>query len=103
MATVAFTDASVRTVKDVSVADKRAIKILPDHSSSKIKDLDFISKNIETVSYPIAKPINEKIKTKVESVLPFRVQFTSLVVEGYTAKRPAPIGIAIVGVNNYIL
>lgn len=103
MATVAFTDTSTRVVKEVSIADKRSAKVLPDHSSSKIIEVNFTAKNFESVSYPVSKPINEKIHATAKAVLPFRISFTSVTVEGYTSRRPAPVGIAIVGVNNYIL
>ena len=36
-------------------------------------------------------------------VLPFRVAFTTLGIESYGPNNPPPIGIAIIGYNNYIL
>lgn len=45
------------------------------------------------------KPFNSKIN----SVVPFRVRFINIGVEGYGSASPAPIGIAVIGVNNYIL
>jgi hypothetical protein len=41
--------------------------------------------------------------TEAVSVLPFRVSFTSLDYAGYSPDNPAPIGIAVIGFNNYIL
>jgi hypothetical protein len=38
-----------------------------------------------------------------ESVLPFRVKFINIGIESYGPNNPAPIGIAIIGYNNYIL
>jgi hypothetical protein len=38
-----------------------------------------------------------------ESVLPFRVKFINIGIESYGPNNPAPIGIAIIGFNNYIL
>lgn len=40
---------------------------------------------------------------KITDVLPFRIKFTNIGIGGYNANNPAPIGIAIIGVNNYIL
>jgi hypothetical protein len=40
---------------------------------------------------------------RLESILPFRVRFTTVGVSGFGPGNPAPIGIAIVGINNYIL
>ena len=36
-------------------------------------------------------------------ILPFRVAFENIWIEGYGPGHPAPIGIAIVGYSNYIL
>jgi hypothetical protein len=35
--------------------------------------------------------------------LPFRIRLTTIVIEGYGPNNPPPIGIAIIGFNNYIL
>lgn len=48
--------------------------------------------------------VSEKAYTSQISYEPqFRVRFTNIGVPGYSANNPAPIGIAIIGVNNYIL
>ena len=52
------------------------------------------SVTFETVDIPKIIRINE--------VLPFRVRFTSLGVPGVSGLVP-PIGIAVVGLNNYVL
>lgn len=103
MATVVFTDSSVRTVKSVVDSEAKNFKVLPDKSSVKVIDLDHNASKIESVNYPIIKPIKSYQQTTAESILPFRVKFTSVGIEGYTANRPAPIGVAVIGVNNYIL
>lgn len=41
--------------------------------------------------------------TTTSSVLPFRVKFSNVGVEAYGPNNPAPIGIAVIGLNNYIL
>jgi hypothetical protein len=51
-------------------------------------------KSLEYKSYPIVK---------INKVLPFRVRFTNIGISGYSSNNPAPIGIAIIGLNNYIL
>ena len=35
--------------------------------------------------------------------LPFKIRITNIMVPGYSPSNPPPIGIAIVGINNYIL
>jgi len=51
---------------------------------------------------------NSKIKfksgnAKIDEVLPFRVKFINVDIAQYTSTTPPGIGIAIIGVNNYIL
>jgi hypothetical protein len=103
MATVVFTDSSVRTVKSVVDAEAKSLKVLPDKSFVNVIDLDYNASKIESTNYPILKPRKSYQQTTAESILPFRIKFTSIGIEGYTANRPAPIGIAVIGVNNYIL
>lgn len=35
--------------------------------------------------------------------IPFRVRFTNIEIPGYGPSTAAPIGVAVIGVNNYIL
>lgn len=41
--------------------------------------------------------------TYIAQVLPFRVRFQNTRIGGYSPSNPAPIGIAVIGFNNYIL
>lgn len=41
--------------------------------------------------------------TRISQVLPFRVRFLNTKIGGYSPSNPAPIGIAVIGTNNYIL
>lgn len=68
-------------------------KITGKTSSIKAKDYPVI--NLSLKKYPKVIKINE--------VLPFRISFTNIMVPGYSSTNVPPIGIAIVGVNNYIL
>jgi hypothetical protein len=61
------------------------------------------SKFLET-DYGIAKVVVETRISKITPVLPFRIKFTTIGLNsGYGPNNPAPIGIAIIGTNNYIL
>lgn len=53
--------------------------------------------------YPIFTIKDNKRVTLINSYLPFRIQITNIGVEGYGPNNVPPIGIAIVGLNNYIL
>jgi hypothetical protein len=66
-----------------------------------ISDIRF--KKVKQYNNPIAKILFSPRKAKLKSVLPFRVKFTTIGIEGFNSSNPAPIGIAVIGVNNYIL
>jgi hypothetical protein len=51
-------------------------------------------KSLNAIIYPV---------TGITEMLPFRVRFTSVQIAGYDPNNPPPVGIAIIGVNNYIL
>lgn len=67
-----------------------------------------------TIDNPISEIISEDCRTSnfetlsnilcdVATVMPFRVRFTTIDIGSYSPTNPAPIGIAIIGFNNYIL
>jgi hypothetical protein len=68
-----------------------------------INVLNFRAK-LKAVDYPIARirytsPFNVKVKDE----LPFRVRFTNIGITSYGENNVPPIGIAVIGFNNYIL
>jgi hypothetical protein len=68
-----------------------------------INVLNFRAK-LKAVDYPIARirytsPFNVKVKDE----LPFRVRFTNIGVASYGENNVPPIGIAIVGFNNFVI
>jgi hypothetical protein len=68
-----------------------------------INILNFRSK-LKAVDYPIANiRYTPPFGVKVKDELPFRVRFTNIGVNSYGENNVPPIGIAIVGFNNYIL
>lgn len=60
---------------------------------AQIKELDKRTVRINDINH----------KTKVEEVIPFRVQFINVGVFGFSKKNPAGIGVAVIGYSNYIL
>ena len=62
-----------------------------------------ILKKITPADYGIATIKYKAPKVKIDDVLPFRVKFINIGIPGYGPNNPAPIGIAIIGLNNYIL
>ena len=59
-----------------------------------VEDTNQIVTDIETSDCHMSIPM---------SILPFRVGFTTVSTGGYSPTNPAPIGIAIIGLTNYIL
>jgi hypothetical protein len=70
--------------------------------SAKITDIIHDAK-VTTVGYPITKVMDIVYTAKAIDVIPFYVRFTDIGIAGYGPGNPAPIGIAIIGVSNYIL
>lgn len=62
-----------------------------------------ILKKVFASNYPKAYISSPQPTIRIDSVLPFRVRFTNIKVPGYGPLNPAPIGIAVIGYNNYIL
>lgn len=59
--------------------------------------------NVKHIDYPIASVNYKKFNAKVNQSLPFRVRLTNITISAYGPSNPAPIGIAVIGFNNYIL
>lgn len=62
-----------------------------------------ILKRISQVDFPLTSIRYRAPRVKIENTIPFRVKFTNIGVPGYGPNNPAPIGIAVIGYNNYIL
>ena len=70
--------------------------------SAKITDIIHDAK-VTSISYPITTVRDIVYTAKAIDVIPFYVRFTDIGIAGYGPGNPAPIGIAIIGVSNYIL
>lgn len=63
-----------------------------------------IVKKLTQSEYPKKIKISQKqIKVKINDNLPFRVKFLPGIISEFSANNPAPVGVAVIGVNNYIL
>ena len=60
-------------------------------------------KAINAISYAIINVARDSRSVRVEEVLPFRIKFTNIGIPAYGINNPAGIGIAVIGLNNYIL
>jgi hypothetical protein len=68
-----------------------------------IKDGKRFSRILKAKNYPISRFVGEKRDVLVKQQLPFRVKFINIGIESYGPNNPPPIGIAVIGFNNYIL
>lgn len=59
--------------------------------------------SVSTVNYANVNITSGKPISEITEILPFRVRLTNIGIASYGPSNPAPIGIAIVGLNNYIL
>lgn len=55
------------------------------------------------VDHPITQIKYSSTLTLINEVLPFRVRFTTIVIEGTSASNPPGIGIQVIGYSNWIL
>lgn len=60
-------------------------------------------KKIKTSNSFKSKIVQKSGTVQITQKLPFRIKITNIGVPGYSVTNPAPIGIAIIGFNNYIL
>jgi hypothetical protein len=72
------------------------------------RSADFVGENqkmhtIVSKDYPLSELYDQNLNTIPRQVLPFRVKFMNIGIESYGPDNPAPIGIAVIGFNNYIL
>jgi hypothetical protein len=68
-----------------------------------IDDFSTKLKSIETSDYPTVKILPEIRTVKINEVLPFRIKFTSVIIEGYGPNNIPPIPLQVIGYSNYIL
>jgi hypothetical protein len=55
------------------------------------------------VDYPITQITYAAPVAVVNSILPFRVRFTTIGIEGYSSNNPPGIGIQVIGYSNWII
>jgi|TARA_R110000803_G_scaffold27705_1_gene64591 hypothetical protein len=61
------------------------------------------TKSVDHIDYAKINLIGNKRVTLINEVLPFRIRITNIGIDAYGPNNPAPIGIAIIGLNNYVM
>jgi hypothetical protein len=103
MAQAVIRDSKNNVLQNLADKSARNTKISPIDHNSVVIDISNKTKNVKAKNYPITK-INDIVRNvAINQVLPFRIKFTTVTIPGYGPNNPAPIGIAVIGVNNYIL
>lgn len=59
--------------------------------------------SIKTSDYYNARITESNYRAKISYAVPFRVKFINVGIPSYGSGNAAPIGIAVIGFNNYIL
>ena len=102
MASVKIYDSKHRT-KKISENDNFDTKINDIVFQSKLSEKGMSkTKHIEETNSHNAKIVANQYSAKLNNILQFRVRFTNIQIPAAAGGIP-PIGIAIIGVNNYIL
>lgn len=91
------------TVKKVTTLDYSLASVTDQKVNSKVIDKPLAVKSVKDKNYAITKIEDIRGTVKVSQELPFRVKFINIGIESYGPNYVPPIGIAVVGVNNYIL
>jgi hypothetical protein len=73
-------------------------------ATAKLTDKNYLSTVwVKTDNYSRSSIVDNQRSVVIFDELPFRIRFTNIMVPGYGPNNVPPIGIAIVGYNNYIL
>ena len=106
MATFSVTDLSARSLSEVT--DLYPKSSFSQQEAKTLKRVNYLSgrilKNVVLKQYPKSN-FSQVVfsKTSASEILPFRVSFESIGVEPYDNQDVPPIGIQVIGFNNYIL
>lgn len=103
MASAKILNKPIGTTKSVFTSDDPEIEIVDKSSKYEIIRQDFDTVSVIEKDALIAKIQKADYSSSVKDFLPFRVKFINIGIEGYGPNNVPPIGIAIIGINNYIL
>ena len=88
--------------KSINNSDYFNTSIVDKNHSSVISENLNLTQNIQTDEHS-SMIIPSLRYSEIESILPFRIRFTTITIPGYGPGNVPPIGIAVIGYNNYIL
>jgi hypothetical protein len=79
------------------------LSITDNNFLSQIEDQTFTTESVESKDYSLVEIESKLTSLAISEILPFRIRITNIGVGSYGPNNPAPIGIAVIGINNYIL
>jgi hypothetical protein len=104
MSKATIIDKIVGKVSSIKSKSYSVATIIDPSYISKIDSLGYSSDHIKHVKYPLSKIADLSPKPRIEEILPFRVRITNVgIASNYGPGNGAPIGIAVIGVNNYVM
>ncbi len=90
-------------VSVIDNCDKNSFVVDLNKTSTVIYDPEFNSSVSNIINgYVFVEECKIKLSEVIDKI-PFKIRVTNITVPGYGPTNPAPIGIAIIGLNNYIL
>ena len=72
-------------------------------ASVKILENLYKLKTLKSSNFSIFSIKKSNKVTVIQPVIPFRIKFVNVGIPGYSPSNVPPIGIAVIGINNYIL
>ena len=103
MAKAVFSTKNPGSLKSVVTSDFPISSIIEEEKQSKITDKSFRLSRLQDGAFKLISINDEVGQAQIQSILPFRIRLTNIGIEGYGPNNVPPIGIAIIGYNNYIL
>lgn len=68
-----------------------------------VEQIKALARSIKASDFSKTRITHKSGKVKINDTLPFRVRFINIGIQTYGAGNAAPIGIAIIGLNNYVM
>lgn len=103
MARVAITSIAEPSTEQVRNTNYSVTDVDFNQRTQIVKEISHNTRSVREKDFGILRLVFDDRQTKAETILPFRIRFSSVDLPGYGRENPPPIGIAIVGLNNYIL
>lgn len=103
MAKVSFENKPIGQVSSVQTYQVPRTVIIDSGTKISLTQKSVIARSVYQSDKRYLSISYDRIGATPRSILPFRVRFTNIGIIGYSPDNPAPLGIAVIGLSNYIL